>query len=228
MATVLPSSAARSRRQHRDREILAATRELFDERGVREAQIEDIAQAVGINRAIIYRHFSSKEELFAMTLVGYLDEIAETMRSAAQNVDDHPVSKLAALAEAFLDYGAAHPAFADCAQSLLRRRGDELLAEVSEPVMIALGKAMNECLNQLVTVLRQGRDAGIFEVDDPYLLANILYNQALGGLNLMRLELSVREAVPGLPEADRISFAAVKEYLTNAAIAMARSSSSPA
>ena len=38
-------------------------------------EIEDIAQEVGINRAIIYRHFSGKEELFAMALVGYLDEL---------------------------------------------------------------------------------------------------------------------------------------------------------
>ena len=63
------------RRAARSREIVAATRALFDERGVREAQIEDIARAVGINRAIIYRHFSSKEELFAVTLLGYLAEL---------------------------------------------------------------------------------------------------------------------------------------------------------
>ena len=49
--------------------------ELFDESGVRDAQIEDIARAVGVNRAIIYRHFSGKEELFALTLVSYLDEL---------------------------------------------------------------------------------------------------------------------------------------------------------
>ena len=64
------------RRRARETEILAATRTLFDERGVADAQIEDIARAVGINRAIIYRHFTGKEELFALTLVGYLDELA--------------------------------------------------------------------------------------------------------------------------------------------------------
>src|ERR1044072_5265483 len=72
------------RRAARTQEILAATRRLFDERGVRDAQIEDIARAVGINRAIIYRHFSGKEELFAMTLVSYLDELHD----ALQAVDD--------------------------------------------------------------------------------------------------------------------------------------------
>jgi hypothetical protein len=29
-----------------------------------EAQIEDIANEVGINRALVYRHFTGKEELF--------------------------------------------------------------------------------------------------------------------------------------------------------------------
>ena len=60
---------AATRRRRREAEIIAATRRLFDERGVRDAQIEDIARAVGINRAIIYRHFTGKEELFSLTLV---------------------------------------------------------------------------------------------------------------------------------------------------------------
>ena len=66
---------AAARRRAREREILQATRELFDETGVRDAQIEDIARAVGVNRAIIYRHFSGKEELFALTLVSYLEDL---------------------------------------------------------------------------------------------------------------------------------------------------------
>src|ERR1044072_2232973 len=71
-----------ARRRAREREILAATRELFDETGVRDAQIEDIARAVGVNRAIIYRHFSGKEELFALTLVSYLDDLHDALEAA--------------------------------------------------------------------------------------------------------------------------------------------------
>ena len=75
--------AAAARRRAREAEIIAATRALFDERGVRDAQIEDIARAVGINRAIVYRHFTGKEELFALTLVGYLDELRDDLAAAA-------------------------------------------------------------------------------------------------------------------------------------------------
>ena len=62
-------TAAAARRRKREAEIIGATRALFDRSGVRDAQIEHIAQAVGINRAIVYRHFTGKEELFALTLV---------------------------------------------------------------------------------------------------------------------------------------------------------------
>ncbi|WP_332663443.1 TetR/AcrR family transcriptional regulator [Aeromicrobium sp.] len=209
------------RRAERKREILVATRTLFDERGVRDAQIEDIAKAVGINRAIIYRHFSGKEELFAETLVGYLDELDKALTS----VDDDtrgPVERLEELAAVFLDFGSAYPAFVDCAQTLLRRRGDELMAEVSERVMFDLGRAMASCLHHVVDVLEAGVKTGEFRVRDPNLLANIFYTQALGVMNLATLQLSVREQNPGLPAVDAVPLDEVKVYLQQAAVAMAR------
>src|SRR3712207_8461208 len=90
---------AAARRRLREAEIISATRALFDERGVRDAQIEDIARAVGINRAIVYRHFTGKEDLFALTLVGYLEELREALEQA-----DDPT---AAPAER-LEIGRAH------------------------------------------------------------------------------------------------------------------------
>ena len=103
--TTADAPRAAGRRRAREREILAATRALFDERGVRDAQIEDIARAVGINRAIIYRHFTGKEELFALTLVGYLDEL-EARLAAADDPAAGPRSGCGAITEAFVDFGA--------------------------------------------------------------------------------------------------------------------------
>src|SRR4051812_10247542 len=110
---------AAARRRAREREILKATRELFDESGVRDAQIEDIARAVGVNRAIIYRHFSGKEELFALTLVSYLEDLGERLTAAAQR-ESTPTARLVAVTEEFIDFGVEYPAFVDCAQTLMR------------------------------------------------------------------------------------------------------------
>jgi len=213
--------AVSERRAARKKEIVAATRTLFDERGVRDAQIEDIARAVGINRAIIYRHFSGKEELFAVTLVGYLTEL-EAAIGAADDASADPEDRLRAVTSAFLDFGGRLPAFVDCAQALLRRRGDELMDEVSPHVMVDLGVAMTACLHRAVDILRAGMATGQFHVADPDLLANIYYTQGLGVLNLATLQLSVREENPGLPAVDAVPFDQVKDVILTAVVAMAR------
>ena len=215
--------AAQDRRAARTQEILAATRALFDERGVRDAQIEDIARAVGINRAIIYRHFSGKEELFALTLVAYLDELAEQLRAADASAETEP-DRLVAITRGFLEFGEQYPAFVDCAQSLLRRRGDELMTEVSDKAMFRLGQAMNGPLGVVVKVLDDGNRSGVFRVEDPALMANIFYTQALGVLNLATLRLAVREQNPGLPAVDDVPFETVKDIVVSSALNMALAS----
>ena len=117
-------------------------------RGVRESIVEDIAGAVGINRAIIYRHFTGKEELFSLTLVQYLDELRLALEQAAATTTE-PRDQLVRLVEAFVDYGLAHPAFVDCAQAIMRRPGGDLLEEVSESAMYRLGQAISGCLSVL-------------------------------------------------------------------------------
>jgi AcrR family transcriptional regulator len=213
-------SAAAVRRRAREKEILDATRALFDERGVRDAQIEDIARAVGINRAIIYRHFSGKEELFALTLVGYLDEL-DARLAAADSPDADPPTRLRLITEAFMDFGIEFPAFVDCAQTLMRRPGPELLEEVSEGAVYRLGRGIATCLARVASVLEAGIAEGSFRDQDVHLLANTLYATGLGGMQLARVGMIVKEAAPGVPTVAQLSPDQVKEHMVATALAMA-------
>lgn len=220
MSTTPGRSAAAARRRVREREIIGATRTLFDARGVRDAQIEDIARAAGINRAIVYRHFTGKEELFALTLVGYLDELRAGLEEAAGSSTE-PRTRLTAIVSAFVDYGLAHPAFVDCAQALMRRTGPELLEEISESAMFRLGRGISGCLAVLAGVLEDGRASGDFTVADPHLAANTLYASGLGALQLARVGILVREAAPGIPTVGSISAEQVRDHLVTTALAVA-------
>jgi len=213
-------TAAAARRRTREKEIIAATRGLFDQRGVRDAQIEDIARAVGINRAIVYRHFTGKEELFALTLVGYLDELREALATAIEGSDD-PEQQLTSLVTAFVEYGVAHPAFVDCAQTIMRRTGPDLLDEMSESALFRLGRGISNCLAVLTQVLEHGVETGAFRVEDPVLLANTLYASGLGALQLARVGILVKEAAPGIPTVGTISPEQVRDYLVASALALA-------
>ena len=213
-------TAAAVRKREREQAIIAATRALFDERGVRDAQIDDIAGAVGINRAIIYRHFTGKEELFGLTLVGYLDELAGHLREADPPEAD-AATRLRRITAAFHDYGMTYPAFVDCAQTLMRSPGSELFAEISEEAVVRLGRAIAQCLGHVVEVLEAGNRSGQFRIDNPDLLANQLYAQGLGAMQLARLGLLVKEESPGVPTVARLSQDQVKDYMVAASVAMA-------
>ena len=214
------TGTAAARRRARETEIISATRHLFDERGVRDAQIEDIAKAVGINRAIIYRHFTGKEELFSLTLVQYLDELRVALEAAAGTTDD-PRLQLERLVEAFVEYGLAHPAFVDCAQAIMRRPGGDLLEEVSESAMYRLGQAIGGCLSVLTHTIEAGVTGGHFHVDDPELLANMLYASGLGTLQLGRVAMLVAEEAPGVPRISRITADQVRDHMVASALAVA-------
>ena len=215
--------AAASRRRVREAEIIAATRAEFDRQGVGEMRIEDIAAAVGVNRAIVYRVFTGKEELFALTLVSYLDELRDALDRAAASTTV-PADRLAAIVGAFVDYGVAHPAFVDCAQALMRRRGSDLLEEITESALFRLGRAISSCLAILVTALEDGVASGDFTVaGDPTLMANTLYASGLGALQLARVGLTVTESAPGVPVVGSITAAQVRDHLVASALALAGS-----
>jgi AcrR family transcriptional regulator len=207
--------------RRREQDIVDATRALFDERGMQDVPIDDIARAVGLSRALIYRHFSSKEELFVLTVTRYLAELAERLEQAA--ADGAPLERLESLTGAFADFSLEYPAFLDCAISLLRRPHEVLREAVSDAVWIRLGQGMASCLGVCADVLRDGRDAGAFTIEDPDFSANHLWTVALGTMHLARSGVGVSRGASGTPDAFPVDPARVREAAVRAARAIATS-----
>jgi AcrR family transcriptional regulator len=183
----------------RERDLVKATRALFDERGLMEAPIEEIAKAVGIARGLVYRHFSSKEELYVLTVTDYLQELEELLARAHTGAPG-PAVALERLMEVFADYGCRHPAFVDSSLRLMQRPARELFGVISDSVWLRLGQGMAACLDHVIRVLRAGMQDGSFRVGDPDYEASVLWTQALGTLHLSRVGVGVRQAAPGVPE----------------------------
>lgn len=207
------------RRREREAAIIAATRELFDASGVRDAQIEDVARVVGINRAIVYRHFTGKEELFALTLVDYLEDLEKRLR--ALPTEDDPEVRLAAITGAFVDFGLEYPAFVDCGVTILRM-GPAILDELGSSALYRLGRGMTACLRCVTEVIEAGNETGVFQVEDVDQVSNVLYALGLGGLQLARLGVMVRETAPGVPVIDSLDAERVKEQLVASSMALVR------
>jgi AcrR family transcriptional regulator len=161
---------------------------------MRSANIDDVARAVGVNRAIIYRHVDSKEELFALTLADYLVELDGILAE----VDDPtrpPRERLSAVSSAFGEYCLRFPAFVDCALALLGRPGEILLDEISDSSLLKLGTLMSGELGRIAEIVVQGR-GGVDDFDAD-LLANAMYLQVLGTMHLARSGFVVKAAEGG-------------------------------
>jgi AcrR family transcriptional regulator len=216
---------AAARRRERQRDIVASTRRLFDSRGMREANVEDIAAAVGVNRAIIYRHFSSKEELFALVLADYLVELDG--RLAAVDEEDRPArDRLEAVGREFAGYCLRHPAFVDCALALLGKPGPMLLDEISEAALLRLGTLMAGALRRIAGTLQLVRGPDLSE-HDADLLANALYMQVLGVMHLARSGVVVRPTPDGAPVWSPVEAGQIVDLVVQTTMAVAVSDARP-
>ena len=207
-------------RRGRERELIAATRALFDERGMQDAPIEEIARSVGIARGLIYREFASKEELFTATVSDYLAELALELQEAEASGTD-PVVQLERTAESFARFCQRYPAFLDCSLALMRRPAGELYRTVSESVWLRLGRGMAGCIEHVTRILRRGAEAGSFDVADPELTANLLWTQILGAMHLARIRVGMRETAHGAPDLFKVAPDAVVEACVRSALATA-------
>jgi AcrR family transcriptional regulator len=205
---------AAARRRARRAEIVARTRELFDARGMRSANIDDVARAVGVNRAIIYRHVASKEELFALALADYLVEL-DGILAEADDPTRSPRERLSTVSTAFGGYCLRFPAFVDCALALLGRPGEILLDEISDSSLLTLGSLMSGELRRIADIVTQGR--GDDEDFDADLLANAMYLQVLGTMHLARsgfMVKAVEDGQIGLTQVDQDQILALVTKMT--------------
>jgi AcrR family transcriptional regulator len=196
MASTTHSASAaaanrRTRRASREQAIVAATRALFDERGMRDARVEDIARAAGLNKALIYRAFSSKDEIFVLTATSYLDEL-RARTEAVETVPD-AAAQLRHVLTVFADFCLSYPAFLDCGLSLLHRPAVELRDTLSDAAWFRVSRAVGRCVGAVQRALEAGIEQRVVDVDEPGFAAGRLLTAMMGSMHLARSGVSLRE-----------------------------------
>jgi AcrR family transcriptional regulator len=209
----MASSSEVPLRRARERELVSATRALFDEKGMQQAPVEQIARSAGIARGLIYRQFSSKEELFVLTVTDYLAELGDELAAATEGIDEPP-ARLVACAKGFAGFCRRYPAFLDSALALMQRPARDLRELVSESVWLRLGRSIAGCVDQITQALRAGVESGDFAIEDPDFVANLLWTQCLGAMHLARIGVGLRRTEGG--EADL--FAVEPEQVVDACV----------
>ena len=216
-----PSQTATLRRT-RERDLVHATRALFDERGMQDAPIEEIAKAVGIARGLIYRQFSSKDELFVLTVTDYLDELDAVLAAA---VDPRPTtrspSSSAGRAPTPASASATRRSWTARCRSCAARRATSATSCPSRS-----GCASGRAWRGASTTSRGccGRRVGTFASRTPTTWPTSCGPQTLGMMHLARIRVGVRQVAPGIPGL----FAIEPERVIETVVAHARAIVGPA
>lgn len=78
--------------EDRRQQIVAIAGELFSQKGFRGTTTKEIAERAGVSEAIIFRHFATKDDLYAAILDAKVQQTAERMKAqlaeAASRKDD--------------------------------------------------------------------------------------------------------------------------------------------
>jgi TetR/AcrR family transcriptional regulator len=108
--------------------ILAAAEQAFAEQGLAGARTEQIVRAAGVNKALLYYYFHSKDELYAAVLESLFRQQQAAIAAARENASPerratgHREELLAYVNGAF-DFAIAHPNFPRLIQREIMSRG---------------------------------------------------------------------------------------------------------
>jgi len=165
--------------------ILAATDRLFGVLGFDATTTRDIAEASGVNKALIHYHFGSKDELLETLLEGYYDRLGATLAEGLAQRGD-PQEQAEHVVDAYADFLAQNRTFCSIVQRevaggrhveriVLRtlpvfRLGSAWLGEVApdSPPTLDLVHVLTTVYGMVVTYFTYGRVLERITGEDPF------------------------------------------------------------
>ncbi len=106
-----PARRARRRMPAAERRlvILDAAITLFASRGYHATSMEEIAGAAGISKAVVYDHFSSKQELYTRLLERIRGDLDAVVTASSDPGEEPGPARVRLAIDAFFGYVEAHP-----------------------------------------------------------------------------------------------------------------------
>jgi AcrR family transcriptional regulator len=136
--------------------ILDSALAVFADRGYHASSIDDIAREGGVSKALIYEHFSSKQQLYAELLEQHAGELFERLAAAMDEAGDTGAARLATGLDAFYRFVEEH-----------RVAWRMLFREVSDPEMVAvLERIVAQVTSVVAALIAQDPGARTSDVDE--------------------------------------------------------------
>ncbi|MGB6968046.1 MAG: TetR/AcrR family transcriptional regulator [Methyloceanibacter sp.] len=148
-------------------EFLSTALDLFAERNFASVTIKDIAQALGVNTALIYYYFDSKTDLFRATIEHAVGRAFENVRALADKSADPPSIIAAWLENHVHKYAEIHRFVKIALDFRGAHEGDPKIAAAIEGFYDEERKLLSK-------IIRQGIKQGLFKPVDPSRMAQFI------------------------------------------------------
>ncbi|GAA0240723.1 TetR/AcrR family transcriptional regulator [Cryptosporangium japonicum] len=143
-------------RAERERLIVATARELAEQQGWDAVTTRLLAERIEYSQPVLYSHFRGKREIIGAVAIDGATEMAAAVRAAASGAHG-PRERVAALANAYLDFAVRNPAVYDAMFQL-----DGGLAFARDDTPEPLKDAFAALKESLGAVAGDGVDPGLF------------------------------------------------------------------
>lgn len=146
--------------------LVDVARQLFAKKGVEETTMNDIAVASKKGRRTLYTYFKSKEQIYMAVVESELEFLSDKMNGVAM--------KKTPPSEKILELIATH---LDAIKMTVYRNGT-LKANIFRDIWRVEAMRKNFDQNEMKlfrSVLQEGKEAGVFEIDDIDITADILH-----------------------------------------------------
>lgn len=175
------------------KKIMEAGLVLFAQKGFALTNIKDIAEAAGISTGLIYRHFSSKEDLFNSLIANTIEELNKFV----QILDSYDSPKQAIVEMTASLIGDIHFSnelsryFLIVIRSMLE---EEVLSQIDE-----FRKSILSLYDKTKDLIKEGQKRGEFKQGNPYKYT-LLFFSIIQGMANMKLFMGDKYVAPELDD----------------------------
>lgn len=171
-------------RERRDREkqarrqtILASAKEIFFEKGLVHATMDEIAEKAELSKGTLYLYFPSKEDLYISLAVEGIEILLERFEEVASR-DLPPDVLLLEIGEAYYRF---YEDYQDYFKILFFLEHRDTHMKISPELIIEANMKGAKCLEITAAAIQRGMDQGVFRKDlVPMQIATILWTTSNG------------------------------------------------
>ena len=148
--------------------LIEMTLEMLEKEGLEKITLRELTQRLGTSRSAIYRHFDSKKALFQGVIISGFKKLDVQLKPMVEDRQSPLLERLEDMGMAYINFAIANPALYRLIMGNAMMQAREENCSLEENIE-------ESGFGNLITLVIQGQNEGLFIQTDPALLASSIW-----------------------------------------------------